>query len=169
MKITLIANISANGKVLITENPHYHEPQEALMFFVQYANRLGNIIIGRKTYEVLERVPGNTQRFFPNAEVVVISQSEIQSDVCQVVKTAEEAIAYLENKGFSEVLVGGGTGVYNLFLEKELVTDVYFNYTPIIIGDGGVLGESYALSTTFSIKNSTMLSPNVLQVHYQKS
>ena len=38
MKVTLIANVSANGKVLFTDNRNYHEPREALLFFIQYAN-----------------------------------------------------------------------------------------------------------------------------------
>ncbi|SFH06331.1 dihydrofolate reductase family protein [Pedobacter insulae] len=166
MKVTLIANVSANGKVLLTDNPNYHEPREALFFFIQYANRIGNIIIGRKTYDVLERIPGNTKRVFPQAEVIVVSQSGAAIKDFKVVSAAEEAINHLESKGFKEILVGGGTAVYNLFLEQELVTDLFLNYIPIIIGDGGVLGHSENLSTHFILKEQTMLTAEVLQVHY---
>lgn len=168
MKVTLIANVSANGKVLLTDNPNYHEPREALLFFIQYANKIGNIIIGRKTYDVLERIPGNTKRVFPQAEVVVVSQSGATIKDCKVVRTAQEAIDHLSTIGFKEMLVGGGTAVYNLFLEQELVTDLIFNYIPIIIGDAGVLGYSQNLSTQFSVKDQKMLTPEVLQVHYVK-
>jgi len=169
MKVTLIANLSANGKVLLTDNPNYHEPREALMFFIQYANQIGNIIIGRKTYDVLERIPGNTKRVFLQAEVVVVSQSGAAINECKVVSTAQEAIDHLSDKGFKEILVGGGTAVYNLFLEQELVTDLFFNYIPVIIGDGGVLGHSENLSTHFSLKEQKMLTEEVLQVHYVRS
>ena len=34
---------------------------------------------------------------------------------------------------------GGGVQTYNAFLDKDLVTDIYFNVTPMVIGDGGVI------------------------------
>ncbi|WP_255549689.1 hypothetical protein [Flavobacterium sp. HJJ] len=38
MKVILIANISANGQVLLAGNPAHEAPQDALGFFVQEAN-----------------------------------------------------------------------------------------------------------------------------------
>ncbi|MBB1138156.1 dihydrofolate reductase family protein [Myroides sp. WP-1] len=168
MKVTLIANISANGKVLLTNNTNYHEPREALLFFIQYANQIGNIIIGRKTYDVLERIPGSTKKVFPNAEVVMVSESIPSINDLKVVNSAAKAMKYLKDKGFKEILVGGGTAVYNLFLDQELVTDLIFNYIPILVGNGGILGESENLSTVFSVKEKKMLTSEILQVHYTR-
>ena len=168
MKVTLLANVSANGKVLVTENPHYHEPMEALRFIITYANNSKNIIIGRKTYDVLERVPRSTKRVFPQADIVVISQSKFESNDVKFVTTANDAMDYLKSKGHQEIIVGGGAGIYNLFIEKELVTDMYFNYIPVLVGDGGVLGYSETLSTQFEIKQHHILTPNILQVHYSR-
>lgn len=168
MKITLIANVSANGKVLLTENPNYHEPREALTYFIQYGNRIGNIIFGRKTFNMLDGGIGNAKRAFPNAEVVIISKSTNQIGNYKVTDSPEKVIGYLKEKGFSEILVGGGAGIYNLFLEAELATDIIFNYIPIIVGDGGVLGHSETLAAQFKIVEHKLLTPEILQVHYTR-
>lgn len=168
MKVMLIANVSANGKVLITENPHYHEPREALAFFIQYGNRIGNIILGRKTFDMLDGGLGNAKRAFPNADLVIMSLSTDVIGDYTVLDTAQGVLKYYADKGFEEILVGGGTGIYNLFLEQELITDIYFNYIPVIVGDGGVLGYSEKLATQFKIVEQKLLTPEIIQVHYSK-
>ncbi|WP_181390564.1 hypothetical protein [Sphingobacterium athyrii] len=35
MKVTIIANISANGRILVSDNPHHKLPPEAMEFYIQ--------------------------------------------------------------------------------------------------------------------------------------
>lgn len=39
MKVTIIANISANGKVLLSDNPHHQLPREAMDFYISPSSR----------------------------------------------------------------------------------------------------------------------------------
>ncbi len=43
MTVTVIANISANGKVLLTENDNLQVPQEAMSIFMEVANQENNL------------------------------------------------------------------------------------------------------------------------------
>lgn len=46
MKVTLIASVSANGKVLLANNPNHQIAPEVMEFLVQKAVESGNIILG---------------------------------------------------------------------------------------------------------------------------
>lgn len=50
MKVTLIASVSANGKVLLANNPNHQIAPEVMEFLVQKAVESGNIIFGYSTY-----------------------------------------------------------------------------------------------------------------------
>lgn len=45
----------------------------------------------------------------------------------KVVRNPGDAISYLKEKGFEEIIRCGGTNIFNEFLERDLVTDIYFN------------------------------------------
>jgi dihydrofolate reductase len=169
MKVILIANISANGKVLLAENTHHQAPPEALGFFVQQVVKKGNVIIGRKTFEVLQHFPGGTQQVFPGVEIVLLSDDDQKDSGVKVVGSVKKAIRYLEEKGFNEIIVGGGTKTYNAFLEEDLITDIYFNYIPLIIGDGGVIGKGDELTTSFKLEEYKLLTEGVVQIHLVKT
>jgi dihydrofolate reductase len=169
MKTVIIANVSANGKVLLAENPQHQAPPEALGFFVQRANQAGNLIIGKKTYEVLKQFPGGVKAILPSAELVILSKSEEKIEGYKVVDKAKKAISWLEEKGFAEIVIGGGAKTYSSFLEKDLVSDIYFNIIPIVIGSGGIIGNADDLYLKFKVAESSMLTPEIVQIHFEKA
>ncbi|UFH41387.1 dihydrofolate reductase [Flavobacterium cupriresistens] len=116
----------------------------------------------------MQQFPGGLKAFFPNVEIVLMSHSKISAEGFTVVNNPEEAINYLSEKGFKEIIVGGGVQVYNEFLDRELVTDVYFNFVPMIIGNGGIIGNSDELNTKFKIVDNKLLTKNIAQIHLVK-
>ena len=52
MKVTLIASVSANGRVLVANNPNHQMPQEIMGFFLQKAIESGNLGFGFSTYSL---------------------------------------------------------------------------------------------------------------------
>jgi dihydrofolate reductase len=168
MKTILIANVSANGKVLLAENPQHQAPPQALGFFVQKTVEAGNLVIGRKTYEVLQHFPGGAKQLFPGVKIVLLSGKGEANDDYGIVKNPKEAINFLTEKGFNEIIIGGGTQTYNAFLENDLVTDVYFNYIPLILGDGGVIGNVDDLNIKLSLQGHKVLDGGIVQTHLVK-
>lgn len=168
MKITAIANLSANGKVLLAEhNPI--TPPAAINFFVQKAKETGNLVVGRKTFDVFNQFPGGPKQILAGVQLVILSSTGEPADGYQVVGSPEEAIAYLEGKGFTEVAVGGGTITYNTFLDKGLITDIIFDIIPVIIGDGGIIGVQDGLLAKFKLVDHQLLGDDVVQIHLRKT
>jgi len=168
MKVKLLANVSANGQIPLAGNTKSPTSPEAFGFIVKSAIQAGNIIIGRKTLDVLQNFPGGIKTIFPETEIVVLSKTATKTDDYMVVNSPEEALAYLKEKGFKEIVVAGGAQVYNLFLDKDLVTDVYFNYLPMIMGDGGAIGANKDLHLNFKLAEQSMLTHNIVQVHLER-
>ncbi|HEY4288700.1 MAG TPA: dihydrofolate reductase [Puia sp.] len=166
MGVILIANLSANGQVLLAGNPAHAAPPEALGFFIQKAIEKGNIVIGRKTFDVLQQFPGGASQVLPGVEIVLLSTTGAKSDH-KVVDSPAKALDYLHEKGFTDVIVGGGAGTFNAFLEDGLITEVYFNTIPMIIGDGGIIGTN-DLHMKFEIVEHKLLTRSIAQIHLNK-
>jgi dihydrofolate reductase len=169
MKLILIADISANGKLLLTDNPNHPVPKAGVDFYMQKVAQAGNLIIGSKTLETFQEHFGGIQQLFPGIEVVVLSRSSNETNGWKVVHSPEEAINYLQEKGFEEIVVGGGVQVYNIFLNRDMLTDIYFNYVPVIVGDGGNLGTATDLLTRFEMMEHKLLDEGIVQIHLRKA
>ncbi|MGE8377717.1 MAG: dihydrofolate reductase family protein, partial [Sphingobacterium sp.] len=89
------------------------------------------------------------------------------ADGYKIVASPEEAIAYMSAKGVREIAIGGGAGTFNAFLDKDLVTVIYFNVSPIITGAGAILANNEELSSKFKYKGQK-LKNGFLQLHLTK-
>lgn len=167
MKVTVIANISANGKVLLSDNPHHQLSREAMEFYLKFANKVGNLIIGFKTFENFQKFPEEIKKLFKGIKIIILSEKPYATEAYKVVESPEEAIKYLITEGYQEIAIGGGTGTFNAFIDKDLVTDIHFNISPIITGIGGILGNNNELTTKFKLAEHT-INENYAQLHLTK-
>jgi dihydrofolate reductase len=168
MKLLLVADVSVNGKLLLTDNPNHPVPRATIDFYLQKVIQAGNVIIGRNTLEAFQQNFGEIQQIFPGAEVVVMSTTPHSASSYKVVDSPEKAVNYLQGKGFAEIVIGGGTQIYNVFLNRDMVTDIYFNYVPVIVGDGGILGTAADLLANFDLVEHKLLDGNIVQLHLRK-
>lgn len=167
MKVTLIANISVNGKVLLSDHPDHVAPQGAMAFYLNRAKAVGNLVVGKKTYEIFQQIPSDQKDAFSGIEIVLLATAPFATDKHKVVSSPEAAITYLSEKGFEEIAVGGGTKTYNSFIDKDLVTDIYFNISPLVTGGGGVLSDNIDLNTRFKLAGHT-INEEFIQLHLAK-
>ncbi len=165
MKVVVIASVSANGKVLVSDNPNHQIPQEVTGFFFQKAIAAGNIVFGYSTYNLFSSMLKDA---LAGVEVVVLSNHHQAAGEYKTADSPEEAIAYLKEKGIEDVIVCGGTQTYNAFLEKDLVTDIYLNIAPFIVGDGGTLGIKSDLFVPFNQLESETVAENIVRLHLSR-
>ncbi len=166
MKVTLIATVSANGRVLLATNPNHQVPQNVLGFFVQKGMAAGNLVLGYTTYSLFaDMLKGPLE----GKEMVVLSKHHSVQEGHTVVASPREAIQYLEAKGIQEIIVAGGVEIYKAFLEEDLVTDVYLNVAPMVVGDGGILGPQHDdLFIRFGKLSCEPVCDNIIRLHLSK-
>lgn len=142
MKAILWATLTANGNYA-QSSPENPPKQEALNDFAAHAKAAGNFIVGRRTFEAMQdpnRVPqeeeANTDGPFAGMDIVVISSSIHDIPGVTVVRSPQEALNYLQQKGHQTALISGGADVHNSFLSQGLVDEVIFNVAPVLEGKG---------------------------------
>lgn len=168
MKVILIMNVAANGKVLLAEDANHQAPQEAMASFMQMVAQARNLVLGRRTYELILQNP-DVKQFFDGVDIVILSGTNEAIEGYKVVETPEQAIKYLATKGHSEIIIGGGIATYNTFLQQDLVAELYMNIIPVITGNGGVIGTKDDLLLNFKLTDHKLLTNNVLQLHLSKA
>src|SRR5690606_27671050 len=167
MKITVIANISANGRILIADNPHHQLPPEAMQFYVQFVRQVGNVEIGLKTFENFLKFPKEVKELIKVVEINILSDKPYTVDGYKTVSSPEEAVEYMSGKDVQESAIGCGAGTFNAFIDKDLVTNIYFNVNPIITGAGAILGNNNELNSKFKYKEQK-LKNGFVQLHLTK-
>ena len=127
-------------------------PNEILANFRQVVQKIGNLINGRRTYELARA--GGALDALSHVAYAVVSHEQLTVEGVEVVASPEAALHYLEQKGFRTALVGGGAGLDASFLSQGLVDEVYVNVEPSLTGAGltipGASGAHVALKLTAS-------------------
>ncbi len=133
MKVELVANMAANGQLILASNGNaYEAPEEISGMGFMKAAECGNVVMGLTTYELF----GDAAKSIPGIKEIVVLNPEKVDDTVYTAKNAADAVSYLEGKGFEKACVVGGTMTFNSFFEEECVDELFFNLFPIIINGG---------------------------------
>src|SRR5256885_5834034 len=135
MKVVLYMATSINGYIAkADDNTDWLSPEDNASF-ENICREFGNIILGRRSYETLkEDVP------FPFFDVfsVVVTRQKIKNlweeKALFTDKSPKEIIEVLHNKGFENILLGGGGKTNAAFMKSGLVDEIYFDVEPIVFG-----------------------------------
>tara|TARA_Y100000310_G_scaffold345354_2_gene464086 strand:- start:3007 stop:3486 length:480 start_codon:yes stop_codon:yes gene_type:complete len=154
--------MSANGFIAKENNetPWSNEEWESFSTMVQ---SIGNIVIGRKTYEIMKE--NNEFEKIGNPVVVVVSNTLKEKSV--FVNSPEKAIEQLKEKGFSEVLVAGGGILNSSFVKKGLIDEIYLDIEPVLFGRGISLFAKNDFEEKLTLLGTKKISKDTIQLHYQ--
>lgn len=156
--------ISANGFIATEDHntPWSNEEWEAFQSMVK---KTGNMIIGRKTYELMKE---DGFEMFNNPKIVVISHQTIDDQGVVSAGSTQEALTALEEAGFSEALVAGGGQINSLFMEEGLIDEVYLDVEPMLFGKGVPLFNGGAeFESRLEFLDQRMLNAHTIQLHYR--
>lgn len=164
MKVQLVANLSANGElILAAQSNAYQAPQEIAGMGFAKALECGNIIMGRTTYQMFAPMMEDVLK---NLEVVVMSSEDMDAEI-YTAKNAEDAVRYLESKGFEKACVDGGTMTYNSFLESGLADELFFNLFPVVINGGGSMETAQGKILEYKLAEVKSYG-DIAMLHYTK-
>ena len=162
MKVVLYMAITANGYIA-KENDETPWSDEEWDSFSNIAKKIGNLVIGRKTFEIMNQDDEFQQ--IGNPFTVIVSNKENNNS--NFVNSPEQAIKLLEEKGFSEILVAGGGMLNSSFMQKGLVDEIYLDVEPFLFGKGIKLFADNEFETKLELLETKQLSKNTIQLHYR--
>ncbi|MDP3014847.1 MAG: dihydrofolate reductase family protein [bacterium] len=164
MKVILYMAITANGYIAKENNetPWSNEEWES---FSEKAKEIKNLIIGRKTFEIMN----NEAEFqkIGNPFTVIVSNEKDNNSNFAFVESPEKALELLEEKGFEQALVAGGGMLNSSFLQKGLIDEIYLDVEPFLFGSGIKLFAENDYEAKLELLSTKQLSKNTIQLHYK--
>ena len=162
MKIVLYMAITANGYIA-KENNETPWSDEEWESFSNIVKKIKNLVIGRKTFEIMNQ--DDEFQKIGNPFTVIVSNKE--DNKSNFVKSPEQAIKLLEEKGFSEILVAGGGMLNSSFMQKGLVDEIYLDFEPFLFGKGIKLFADNEFEAKLELLETKLLSKDTIQLHYR--
>jgi len=164
MKITLIAAISADGKIAERTDQSSMDwtSKEDTKFFIEKTKEAGTLVMGRKTFATINK-PLKGRRL-----IVLTRDPSKETPMPGVEFTSEEPVALvrrLEGEGCAELALGGGASVYGQFLQAGLVTEVFLTVEPILFGGGVPLAQGFD-RVPLKLESVKQLNSQTVLLHY---
>ncbi len=162
MKVILYMAITANGYIAKEndETPWYDEEWKS---FAKIVRKCKNMIIGRKTFEIMTK-EGEFEKIGNPFTVVV---SDKQKENSQFVDSPKNAINTMNEKGFGKILIAGGGMLNSSFMKEGLIDEIYLDIEPFLFGKGIKLFAENEFETKLELLETKQLSKNTIQLHYK--
>jgi dihydrofolate reductase len=167
MKVILYMSTTVNGYIARENDDTDFVSDTEWESFVNMVKKVDNIIIGRRTYEIMQKSDDFAR--LSESKIVVVTSNVLKSENPNVffANTPEDALKLLQDKGFSEALVAGGGKLNSSFMKENLIDEVYLDVEPIVLGKGIKLFADDDFETNLELIEVNKLSPNEVQLHYR--
>lgn len=165
MKVCIVAALTADG--FIGKDAHHlsmeWRSKEDGRLFKRLTQEAGVMVMGSKTYGTfrIKRAP-------PGRRLIIYSSHPELIEGENVEATKEdpyELVTRLKKEGAEGLVVAGGATVYKMFMDNDLVDEMYLTIEPVLFGQGVTLfnGE---LQTRLKLLDVSKLNDNTVLLHY---
>lgn len=160
MKTFLIAALTADGFIAKHANHAASwTSREDKHFFAELTKRAGVVIMGSTTYKTIGKplkdrlniVYSRQDRDYPGVEVTK--------------QKPDELLKNLEQRGYKEAAIIGGSSIYTMFMEADLVDKFYLTVEPLIFGQGVNLFNK-ELEKSLKLESVKEISKDVVVLEY---
>jgi len=165
MQVILYMATSVNGYIAKENNetPWFDEEWQS---FSKFVKEVGNIVIGKNTYEIMKK--DDEFRKIGNPFTVVVSKEDfVHNSNFAIVKSPKEALKILEKKNFAKALVAGGGMLNSSFMKDRLVNEIYLDVEPLVFGKGIKLFSDNDFDAKLELIRTKGLSKSTIQLHYR--
>lgn len=171
MKVILYMALTANGMIAKSDgNSEWVSPEDTEAF-LSICRKAKAVVMGRHTYDYLTR--GDANENLPLQEgiqVVMTSDTTIRSNDPTVMftdKSPKEIVKIVEEKGYSEVCIMGGSTTVSVFMQEGLVDEIFFDIEPLIFGKGMPIFMDVDFEYKLKLLETRKLNENTVQLNYE--
>lgn len=170
MKVILYMAMTVNGIVAKENDDTTWVTETEWKSFSGTVKKIGNMVIGRRTYEIMLKNDEFNKSGLTKIKTVVLTRASLKIHDPKFVFTVQspkQALEILLNQGFRKMLVCGGGGLNSSFMKEGLIDEIYLDVEPIIFGKGIRLFEDSNFESNLQLIGSKKLSKNEIQLHYR--
>ena len=168
MKVVIYMAVTANGMIAREDNHTDFVSQTEWAAFEAESKRAGNIVIGKKTFDVC-RADG-TFPFAGRFNVVMTNEKPANPWGDQVLftdKTPTQVVEMLKRTRADIVFVGGGGTLNAAFLKAGLVDELVLDVMPHVLGKGILLFAPGEFEAKLRLIQTEKLSRDEIRLRYR--
>lgn len=168
MRAILYMAATVNGVIAREDDNVSFFSKVDFLEFPKHIREIGNIVIGRRTYEIMAAA-GEFEKLGEAKVVVVTGNRDFRTvkDEHMIARLPQEALLQLEQAGFTQALVAGGGGLNTSFMVENLLDEIYLDVAPWIIGRGVKLFSEGYFEARLKLIEVKQLEAGTVQLHYQ--
>ncbi len=131
IKSFIIAAVTADGFIAKDANHAATWTSKAdKKRFVELTKRAGVVVMGYPTFRTLPRPLKDRVNIVYSRQTISIEGAEVTTDEPRLL------LEKLEQRGFTEVAICGGSQIYTLFMKAGVVERLYLTVEPLFFGQG---------------------------------
>lgn len=168
MKISVYIATSANGLISNSRNvPDWLSPEYGQGMYAM-CQKFKAVIMGKTTYNII--APDYLPLKDEGTTVVLTTDVTAKPDNPTIKFTNDkpaEIKQALEDTGYTEALIIGGTMTISQFINAGLVDEIYFIVEPVLFDAGLPLLKDTTGELKLSLLQVSKLNDDTVQLHYQ--
>lgn len=137
LKKIIIAAITLDGKIAKNSdhNADWTSKEDKKIFRTE-TKKAGVVIFGSKTYETIGRPLPDRLNIIMTREPKKYIEKQKKNFLEFTSDSPPTILNNLMKRGYNNVVIGGGNGIYSLFLQMKLVDEICLTIAPKIFGQG---------------------------------
>ncbi|MBI4151674.1 dihydrofolate reductase family protein [Candidatus Woesearchaeota archaeon] len=168
MKVILFMAQTVNGYIARRNYGEDFLSHEHWNNFVSLAEKIGCVIIGRKTHEVVRK--WKEYNFSSvNALKIVVSARSVRhlEPGFTFASSPRDALRDASRLGFRKVLLTGGGKLNSAFMNLKLIDELVLNIEPYLLGEGIPLFSEKRWEQKLKLLAVKKLSDGIVQLRYK--
>lgn len=167
MKLTLYNAVSLDGFIARKNGDSDWVSEVDTPNFEQQIQKAGAIIVGSNTYDQYYEDIYPVDGILNLVMTRNLNARTNHENVIFFVKDPKEALTFLQQKGYSEVVLVGGGRLNDSFMQAGLIDEMILTIHPLILGDGIKLFEGVKINYELSLLNKEDLAEGLVRVTYK--
>ena len=164
----ITAALSADGYIARdSEHAAFWTSKDDKRRFVEITKRAGVVVMGLNTYTTLDKpLKDRLNIVYSPEKLPEIKDAATGKNILETTsKSPHELLHELNERGFKEVAICGGSQIYTMFMESGVVNKLYITIEPILFGAGiKLFGRN--LDHRLILRNSTQTGDSTLLLEY---
>ena len=168
MKVILCMAMTVNGFIAKETDETSFTTEAEWTAFRSRVQEAGNMIIGRRTYDVM--LANNEFKGLENVLTIVVTHGTSNIAPLEnviVVDSPRAALDTVREKNMDVALLAGGGAINGSFMKEGLVDEIYLGVAPLALGKGITLFGNTDFEAKLDFIELIQLTPEEVQLHYK--
>ncbi|HLM83723.1 MAG TPA: dihydrofolate reductase family protein [Candidatus Bathyarchaeia archaeon] len=170
MKVILFMAMSVNGYIARENGDEDFLSNKNWETFCSLAKKYGCFVIGRKTYEAVQKWDEgyNFDSIEAVDKVIITKNKDFQvGNKYIIANSPADAVGKLKGKGYDKILLTGGATINSAFMKERLIDEVILNVEPFLLGNGIPVFSNEDFENKLKLQSSEKLDDGIIQLRYK--